>query len=98
MRLGDYISPMSATETINAMSGLKEAQRQRALQLQAQIEAMEAELQAVLREPVTQPAAVDLQARGIDTTQAADLRTRLKTFAEDWDRPETAIYDESPAR
>jgi hypothetical protein len=37
--------------------------------------------------------AVDLQARGIDREQAADLRARLNTFAEDWDSPEMAAYD-----
>ena len=41
---------------------------------------------------------VDLPARGIDETQAAELRARLKTFAEDWERPEAGIYDEDPAR
>ena len=40
----------------------------------------------------------DLQSRGIDETQAADLRGRLKTFTEDWDRPEADIYDEDPPR
>jgi hypothetical protein len=38
---------------------------------------------------------VDLAALGIDETQAADLRHRLKTFAEDWDRPEMDVYDEA---
>jgi hypothetical protein len=28
--------------------------------------------------------------------QAADLRRRLVQFAEDWDRPEMAAYDELP--
>ena len=41
---------------------------------------------------------IDLDARGIDETHAADLRARLKTFAEDWDRPEADIYDEDPPR
>jgi hypothetical protein len=41
---------------------------------------------------------VDLQARGIDKAQAAELRARLKTFAEDWERPEASIYDQDPAR
>jgi len=36
---------------------------------------------------------VDLQARGIDRSQAAVLRERLATFAEDWDHPEMDIYD-----
>ena len=41
---------------------------------------------------------VDLGTRGISETQAADLRARLKTFAEDWERPEASIYDEDPVR
>lgn len=36
---------------------------------------------------------IDLSARGIDETQAADLRARLTTFAEDWDSPEMDVYD-----
>jgi hypothetical protein len=36
---------------------------------------------------------VDLRERGIDTQHAADLRQRLKAFAEDWDRPEMDVYD-----
>ena len=42
--------------------------------------------------------AVALRDRGIDEVQAADLRSRLKTFAEDWERPEAAIYDETLPR
>jgi hypothetical protein len=41
---------------------------------------------------------VDLRQRGIDASQAADLRHRLAAFAEDWDRPEMAAYDELPTR
>jgi hypothetical protein len=37
--------------------------------------------------------AVDLEERGIDEAQAADLRARLQTFAEDWERPEMGAYD-----
>jgi hypothetical protein len=36
---------------------------------------------------------IDLAARGIDEAQAADLRGRLATFAEDWDSPEMNLYD-----
>ncbi len=36
---------------------------------------------------------IDLQSRGIDAAQAADLRARLSTFAEDWDSPEMSAYD-----
>jgi hypothetical protein len=41
---------------------------------------------------------VDLGERGIDEPEAADLRRRLAPFAEDWDRPEMAAYDELPPR
>jgi hypothetical protein len=41
---------------------------------------------------------VDLRERGIDESQSADLRHRLTLFAEDWDRPEMAAYDELPPR
>jgi hypothetical protein len=34
-----------------------------------------------------------LDERGIDQTQAADLRHRLATFAEDWDRRDMDTYD-----
>jgi len=41
---------------------------------------------------------VDLHERGIYKSQAADLRHRLAAFAEDWDRPEMAAYDDLPSR
>ena len=41
---------------------------------------------------------VDLPARGLGETHAAELRARLKTFAEDWERPEADVYDQAPAR
>ena len=55
-------------------------------------------LQKLLALHESTSADVDLRQRGIEKKQAADLRARLKTFAEDWDRPEAAIYDEEPAR
>jgi hypothetical protein len=36
---------------------------------------------------------VDLAERGIDEPQAANLRARLGSFAEDWERPEMGAYD-----
>ncbi|MBW4495095.1 MAG: hypothetical protein KME26_18815 [Oscillatoria princeps RMCB-10] len=36
---------------------------------------------------------VDLEYRGINQEQAADLRSRLRTFAEDWERPDRSAYD-----
>lgn len=37
--------------------------------------------------------AVNLSERGIDETQAANLRAGLGTFAEDWEQPEMEAYD-----
>ena len=36
---------------------------------------------------------VDLAERGIDEADAANLRARLATFAEDWEQPEMGAYD-----
>jgi len=55
-------------------------------------------VQRKLAEIAAENSAVELHDRGIDEIQAADLRSRLKSFAEDWERPEAAIYDENPAR
>jgi hypothetical protein len=40
---------------------------------------------------------ISLRERGIYEEQAADLYTRLATFAEDWDSPEMDIYDDYDA-
>ena len=37
--------------------------------------------------------AIDLQYRGINREQAANLRARLQSFAEDWNCPEMDLYD-----
>ena len=39
------------------------------------------------------PGSIDLRERGIDEGQAADMRARLASFAEDWASPEMSIYD-----
>ena len=36
---------------------------------------------------------IDLRRRGIDKKQAAELRARLATFAEEWESPEMGVYD-----
>ncbi len=36
---------------------------------------------------------VELAERGIDESHASNLRARLQTFAEDWERPEMGAYD-----
>ena len=58
----------------------------------------EAECSRVIVTWVRPPEAVNLLERGIDEDQAADLRRRLAAFAEDWDRPEMADYDDLPLR
>ncbi len=40
------------------------------------------------------PRTVDLRELGISKEEAAELRFRLSTFAEDWERPEMDIYDD----
>ena len=36
---------------------------------------------------------VNITERGMNEAQAANLRTRLQNFAEDWERPEMGAYD-----
>ena len=40
------------------------------------------------------PGSIDLATRGIDETEAADLRGRLAAFIEEWESPEMDIYDD----
>jgi hypothetical protein len=40
------------------------------------------------------PKLIDLTALGVDEDQARDLRARLQTFIEDWERPEMDAYDD----
>jgi len=75
---------MSASEIIAELAKLSPAER--------------LAVQKKLAEIAAEHSAVALHDRGIGEVQAADLRSRLKTFAEDWERPEAAIYDEDPAR
>lgn len=39
------------------------------------------------------PNEIDLTTRGIGQGQAEDLRSRLQSFAEDWDHPDMTVYD-----
>jgi hypothetical protein len=41
-----------------------------------------------------QSSTINLRKRGIDEKQAAELRARPGTFAEDWESPEMDIYDD----
>lgn len=38
-------------------------------------------------------AGADLRDQGIDEAEAADLRARLATFADDWENPKMDVYD-----
>jgi hypothetical protein len=58
----------------------------------------EAEGSRVIVTWVGPAAAGHLREKGIGEFQAADLRRRLGTFVEDWDRPEMDAYDELPPR
>jgi hypothetical protein len=40
---------------------------------------------------------IDLRTLGVDENQAADLRARLATFVEDWERAEMDAYDDYDA-
>ena len=52
----------------------------------------------ILAQPTaTRPSSIPLEARGIDEAQAADLRARLSTFADEWESPEMDIYDDYEA-
>ena len=39
------------------------------------------------------PGSIDLRERGINKAQAAEMRARLASFAEDWESPEMSVYD-----
>ena len=70
---------MSRAEIISEIPKLSHADRQEVMRCLLEIEGNNG---------------VDLPARGIDETQAAELCARLKTFASDWDPPEADIYDQ----
>ena len=102
---------MSASEIIKELPKLSEAERRAVLkklrELAVQNEDVRLCEQAAgeqaaeldrLEEAAADYRAIDLRSRGITEAQAGDLRARLRTFAEDWERPEAAIYDEDPAR
>ena len=36
---------------------------------------------------------IDLRTRGIDEAHAAEIQAQLGTFAEEWDSPDMALYD-----
>ena len=102
---------MSASEIIKELPKLNEAERRAVLHKLRELAVRDEDVRLCeqaadeqarqldrLEEAAADYRAVDLRSRGISEVQARDLRARLKTFAEDWERPEAAIYDEDPAR
>ena len=102
---------MSASEIIKELPKLSEAERRAVLDKLRELAGRDedvrmceqtADEQAAqldrLEEAAADYRAVDLRSRGITEAQARDLRARLKTFVEDWERPEAAIYCKDPAR
>ena len=91
---------MSASEIIKELPKLSEAERRAVLDKLRELAVRDedvrmceqtADEQAAqldrLEEAAADYRAVDLRSRGITEAQARDLRARLKTFAEDWERP-----------
>jgi hypothetical protein len=102
---------VSASEIIEELPKLSEAERRAVLEKLHELAMQDEDVRLCdqaateqaakldrLEEAAADYRAVDLRSCGISEAQASDLRARLKTFAEDWDRPEAAIYDEDPAR
>jgi hypothetical protein len=102
---------VSASEIIKELPKLSEAERRAVLKKLRELSVQDEDVRQCdqaateqaakldrLEEAAADYQAVDLRSRGISETQASDLRCRLKTFADDWDRPEADIYDEDPAR
>ena len=98
-RLGGYCEVMSATEIINELPKLTVAERRAVLNKLRELAQSNKDIQAShaaadrIEEEATAYGTVQLDPRDISEAHAADLRARLKTFAEDWKRPEAAIYD-----
>src|SRR2546422_181820 len=102
---------MSAAEIMKELLGLTEAERRELLGRLVELVQRDEEIAACnqsavegatpldrLEETVTSYREVDLRTCGVGEAQASHLRARLKTFAEDWNRPEASVYDEDPTR
>jgi hypothetical protein len=97
---------MSLAEIISELPNLTEAERrvvvaklcEHATSMIEDTDRAQAAAFDCRQEPAVEYRAVDLRAGGIGEDEATEVRGRLSTFAEDWNRPEMAIYDEEPAR
>jgi hypothetical protein len=106
-----YNFAVSASEIIKELPKLSEAERRAVLDKLRELAVPDEDVrlcqqaaseQAAELDRLEEAAAdyhvVDLRSRGVSEAQAGDLHARLRTFAEDWERPEASIYDEDPAR
>jgi uncharacterized protein (DUF433 family) len=57
-------------------------------------ESIQAAIAYVKENRLFEPEYVDLRAQGINEAQAAELRARPATFAEDWGSPTMEMYDD----
>jgi hypothetical protein len=98
---------VSASEIIKELPKLSEAERRAVLNKLRELAVRDEDVRLCeqasdeqaaaldrLEEAAADYRAIDLRSRGISEEQASDLRARLKTFAEDWVRPEAATYDQ----
>ena len=68
---------MSTAELLNELAKLTPAERQEIVRRLTEMDGV----------------SVDLRTRGIEAVAAAEMRSRLERFAEDWDSPEMTAYD-----
>jgi hypothetical protein len=98
---------VSASEITKELPKLSESERRAVLEKLRELAVRDEEVQACedaadeqaaeldrLEEAAADDHVVDLRSRGVSEAQADDRRARLRAFAEDWERPEAAIYDE----
>lgn len=78
---GTYTSCMSTADILNELPKLPLSERREIARRLAELDR----------------GMIDLQGRGIDARTAAELRSRLSQFAEDWDSPEMTAYDDYDA-
>ncbi len=83
------------TMTLNLAPEMEAYLREKAARHGQQTEAV---AQALIAEAMERDTAsgggVSLAEHGISPAQAAELRARLATFAEEWERPEMDLYDD----
>lgn len=89
---------MTAQEIIDQLATLTDAERRRILIRLRALTDCDSAVPLPISATASSHTDVNLQEMGMSKLQAADLRARLQTFAEDWDREEASVYDEHPSR